>query len=150
MEFLRQALSQSLQTGFFNQLIHSNSEYLPELLVNDKSVGKKVLTTIDRELKKCDEFWFSVAFVTTSGVATLINTLVDLENKGIQGKILVSQYLNFSQPEALKKLLLFKNIELRIAVKGNFHSKGYLFKNGSVNDLIIGTAISCPFFYKNF
>ena len=140
MEFLRQALSQSLQTGFINQLIHSNSEYLPELLVNDKSVGKKVLTTIDRELKKCDEFWFSVAFVTTSGVATLINTLVDLENKGIQGKILVSQYLNFSQPEALKKLLLFKNIELRIAVKGNFHSKGYLFKNGSVNDLIIGSS----------
>jgi len=140
MEFLKEALSQSLQTGFLDQLIHSNKDYLPQLLVNDKVSGKKVLTTIDRELKQCDEFWFSVAFVTTSGVATLINTLIDLEKEGKKGKILVSQYLNFSQPEALKRLLLFKNIELKIAVKGNFHSKGYLFKNGIVNNLIIGSS----------
>ena len=140
MEFLKEALSQSIQTGFLDQLIHSNKDYLPQLLVNDKVAGKKVLTTIDRELKQCDEFWFSVAFVTTSGVATLINTLIDLEKEGKKGKILVSQYLNFSHPEALKRLLLFENIELKIAVKGNFHSKGYLFKNGVVNNLIIGSS----------
>lgn len=140
MEHLRDALHKSLQTGFIDQSIISNNEYLPQLLVNDKSKGKKILTTIDWQLKNCDEFWFSVAFVTTSGVATLINTLVELEEKGIKGKILVSQYLNFSQPEALKKLLRFKNIELKIVVDGNFHSKGYLFKNDKLNDLIIGSS----------
>ncbi|MBK7762896.1 MAG: DEAD/DEAH box helicase [Bacteroidetes bacterium] len=140
MEFLREALSASLQTGFIDQLVHSNKEYRPEMILNDKSAGKKVLTTIDRELKSCEEFWFSVAFVTTSGIATLMNTLLELEEKGIQGKILVSQYLNFSQPEALKRLLKFKNIKLKIAVNTKFHSKGYLFKKGIVNDLIIGSS----------
>lgn len=140
MEHLNEALNKSLQTGFIDQSIISNNEYLPELLTNDKTNGKKILTTIDWELKKCNEFWFSVAFVTTSGVATLINTLLELEERGIKGKILVSQYLNFSQPEALKKLLLFKNVELKIVIDGNFHSKGYLFKNDKLSDLIIGSS----------
>src|ERR1035437_8384369 len=131
MQLIKDVLYKSLQTGFIDQTVISNNEYLPQLLINDKNTGKKILTTIDWELKKCDEFWFSVAFVTTSGVATLINSLIELEEKGIKGKILVSQYLNFSQPEALKKLLLFKNIELKIVIDGNFHSKGYLFKNRS-------------------
>ena len=140
MEFLQKALSESLHTGFIDQLNQSNAEYLPQIIINDKSVGKKVLTTIDNELKKCEEFWFSVAFVTTNGVATIKNNLIELDKKNIKGKILVSQYLNFSQPEALRQLLMFKNVELKIATKGKFHSKGYLFKKGKVNDLIIGSS----------
>jgi HKD family nuclease len=51
--------------------------------------------------------YISVAFVTTSGVATIINKLKELQSE-ITGQILVSQYLNFTQPEALKRLLQFK------------------------------------------
>ena len=40
------------------------------------------------ELEHCDEFFFSVAFVTNSGIACLIDTLKELENKHIKGKIL--------------------------------------------------------------
>ena len=104
---------------------------MPQLLTNDKLQGKKVLTTLLKELRDLeekDEFWFSVAFVTTSGVATLIDSFIELEKRGIKGKVLVSQYLNFTQPEALKRLLQFKNIDLRIVTEGDFHSKGYLFK----------------------
>lgn len=140
MSVIKDELEQSLQTGFIDKIIHSNKNYRPQLLINDKSSGKKVLTTIDRKLQECDEFWFSVAFVTTSGVATLINTFVELEKKGIKGKLLVSQYLNFTQPEALKRILQFNNIELKIAVDGDFHSKGYLFKNCELFDLIIGSS----------
>ena len=117
-------LEQSLQSGFINHILPSYSEYLPQFLVNDKIEGKKILSTIIKELNKCDEFWFSVAFVTTSGVATLIETLIALEKRGIKGKILVSQYLNFTQPEALKRLLQFKNLEIKIAIDNAFHSKG--------------------------
>jgi len=140
MEFLNNALSASLQKGFINHLNHSGNEYLPQLVLNDKEAGKKVLTTIDSGLKHCEEFWFSVAFVTTSGIATIINRLIELEKKGVKGKMLVSQYLNFSQPEALKQILKFKNITLKIATQGNFHSKGYLFLKGTINDLIIGSS----------
>lgn len=133
-------LEQSLKTGFIDHKLPSDYSYLPHLIVNDKKECKKVLTTILHSLNKCEEFWFSVAFVTTNGVATLIETLINLEQKGIKGKILVSQYLNFTQPEALKRLMQFKNIELKIAIDNAFHSKGYLFKNKNVYDLIIGSS----------
>ena len=134
------ALSQSLQTGYIDKQIHSEKELLPQLLVNDKVAGIKVLTALDTEFQKCDEFWISVAFLTSSGLAAIINRLDDLQLRGIQGKILVSQYLNFTQPTALKKLLRFNNIELRIATEGNFHSKGFLFKKGTFYNLIIGSS----------
>jgi superfamily II DNA or RNA helicase len=137
---IHKALSESIHTGFINQLIQSDKAYRPELLTNDHKQGKKVLSTILRELETCEEFWFSVAFVTTGGIATLINALLELERKNVKGKILASQYLNFTQPEALKRIKQFKNIELRIATKGSFHSKGYLFKKKGIYDLIIGSS----------
>lgn len=137
---IRQALSKSIQTGFIDQMIQSDKSYRPELLTNDQKQGTKVLSTILRELETCEEFWFSVAFVTTGGIATIINTLIELEKRNIKGKILASQYLNFTQPEALKRLKQFTNIELRIATEGSFHSKGYLFKKNGVYDLIIGSS----------
>ncbi|MGL6120997.1 MAG: phospholipase D-like domain-containing protein, partial [Fusobacteriaceae bacterium] len=133
-------LLESLKTGFIDKTILSKDEYKPQILINNKQKNIKVLTTIERELKNCDEFWFSVAFVTKSGVATLINTFEQLKNKGIRGKILVSQYLNFTEPEALKTLLKFENIELKIAVKNDYHAKGYLFKKNENYNLIIGSS----------
>jgi superfamily II DNA or RNA helicase len=140
MNSVTSELFKSLQTGFIDSIAHSKTEYRPQLIVNDKQTGKKVLTTIDYELNRCDEFWFSVAFITTSGIATLHNTLLELEERGVKGKILASQYLNFTQPEALRKLLKFDNIELRIAADSAFHSKGYLFKDKELYSLIIGSS----------
>ncbi|SES62087.1 Helicase conserved C-terminal domain-containing protein [Methanococcoides vulcani] len=134
------SLLDSLKTGFIDQSLTSKKEYLPELLVNDSDNGKKVLQTISRELKNCDEFWFSVAFATKSGVTSLINSFQELENNGINGKVLVSQYQYFTQPEALRSLSKFKNIDLKIAVNCDFHAKGYLFKKSNRYDLIIGSS----------
>lgn len=130
----------SLYTGFINKLTPSKKEYLPEIISNDKIEGKKVLTTIIKELKSCEEYWFSVAFLTKSGVATLINLLEELERKKVKGRLLVSQYQNFTQPEALKTLRQLKTIDLKIAVEGEFHAKGYLFKNQKNYNLIIGSS----------
>ena len=140
MDKLLQVFNESLQTGYVDKSILSDVIYQPELLVNQKVPPKKVLSTIIQELENCDEFFISVAFVTTSGVATIINTLKELENREVKGKILVSQYLNFTQPEALRKLLKFQNIDLRIATKGNAHSKGYLFRTKEYHNLIIGSS----------
>ncbi|MFT5760432.1 MAG: superfamily II DNA or RNA helicase/HKD family nuclease/SOS-response transcriptional repressor LexA [Alteromonadaceae bacterium] len=133
-------LSKSLKTGFIDKESISEKLYQPTLLINKKNPRQKVLSTILKELLYCDEFYISVAFVTTSGVATLMNTLKDLEEKGVKGKVVVSQYLNFTQPEALRKLLKFTNIELRIAINQNSHSKGYLFKKSEYHNLIIGSS----------
>lgn len=139
---LNETLINSLKTGFIDKSLQSsNRAYRPELITNDIENNKIVLSTIINELEKCEEFWISVAFITTGGIATIINTLIALEKKEIKGKILASQYLNFTQPEALKRLKQFKNIELRIAVDGANHSKGYLFKKpDSSHNLIIGSS----------
>jgi superfamily II DNA or RNA helicase/HKD family nuclease len=140
MDKIVQIFNSSLQTGYVNKTVFSDLAYQPELLVNQKNPPKKVLTTILNELENCNQFYISVAFVTTSGVATIINKLKELENRKISGQILVSQYLNFTQPEALRRLLQFKNIDLRIATTGNAHAKGYIFKNKYHYNLIVGSS----------
>ena len=121
MDKFRDDFNGSIQTGFFDKTISSYSGYRPHLLTNQKQPTKKILTSIIQELDLCDRFFISVAFVTTSGIATIINKLKELENKGIKGEILVSQYLNFTQPEALKRLSQFKNIHLKVSTSGNTH-----------------------------
>lgn len=140
MQHSYEDLSLSLHTGFIDKAIISQDQYQPNLLLNDKSRGKKVLSAILKELKHCNRFWFSVAFLTKSGMATLMNTLKVLEDEGIKGKVLVSQYLNFTHPEALKTLLKFNNIETRISITDAFHSKGYLFKRDDHYNLIVGSS----------
>ncbi len=130
----------NIKAGFIEKSIESSGEYIPKLLTNEPSAGVKVLSSIIAELNSCQEFWFSVAFLTNGGLQSLLNTFKELQNQQIKGRILVSQYLNFTQPEALKRLLKFKNIELRINTNDNFHSKGYLFKKGDYYNLIIGSS----------
>ncbi len=140
MDKVIQIFNSSLQTGYVDKNVLSDLAYQPELLVNQKNPPKKVLSTILHELENCNQFYISVAFVTTSGVATIINKLKELENREITGQILVSQYLNFTQPEALKRLSQFKNIDLRITTTGNAHAKGYIFKNKEHYNLIVGSS----------
>lgn len=140
MNYSNLELINGLQTGFVDKQIVSQNDFIPKILLNDKVAGKKVLSSIINELNGCNEFWFSVAFVTTGGVASLKNTLDEISNRNVKGKILVSQYLNFTQPEALRQLLKFKNIELRISINTNFHAKGYLFKKDEYYNLIIGSS----------
>ena len=56
MNLVYNKLTESLQTGFINQNTPSYIEYLPQLLVNDKKEGKKVLSTILQQLNTCEEF----------------------------------------------------------------------------------------------
>ena len=141
MSILDHHLKQSLVKGYISEKEESKLELLPEFLTNDAASNQKVLTTIIKELQNCEEFWFSVAFITTSGVATLMNTLIELKKRNIKGRIVASKYLNFTQPLALERLLEnFSNIELRIAEHGDFHAKGYLFRKGETYNMIIGSS----------
>ncbi|WP_070138164.1 DUF3427 domain-containing protein [Crocinitomix algicola] len=140
MEDFISQFKKSLETGFIDKNIGSEFLYQPKLLVNSKNPKKKILSSLLWELQTCESFFISVAFLTTGGVATIINVLHELEQKGVQGKIVVSQYLNFTQPEALRRLLQFKNIELKIATNVDAHSKGYLFRKKNHYSLIVGSS----------
>ncbi|NFS30454.1 DUF3427 domain-containing protein [Clostridium botulinum] len=128
------------KTGLINSMINSNLALIPKLIVNDYSKGNKVLNELISELNKCEEFFISVAFITSSGIIPLLETLKNLNKKGIKGKILTTDYLNFSEPKALKKLLEFPNIEIKLYSKENFHTKGYIFKYSDHYKLIVGSS----------
>lgn len=73
--------------------------------------------------------------------------------KGVPGKILTTNYLNFSEPVALKKLHELKNIRLKMfdteSAGIGFHTKGYIFRKKDIYRIIIGssnitnTALTC-------
>lgn len=140
MEAIKLAIQQAVITGFVDETNSSLNDYRPSILKNDPITNEKVLSTILEELRVCESFFLSVAFITSGGVASIIGTLMDLEEKGIHGKILVSEYLNFTEPEALRKLLQLKNVELKIARDSDFHSKGFLFTHSSYYSIIIGSS----------
>ena len=57
---------------------------------------------------------------------------------------MTTNYLMFSEPEALEKLAGLKNIELRMYVTnaetGGFHTKGYIFRKEEIYRIIIGSS----------
>lgn len=104
---------------------------LPQFISNDYKNGKKVLATLEDELLHCEEFIMSVAFITSSGIVSLLPIFKELEDRNIKGKILTTDYLAFSEPKALMRLSEFSNIELkmyRVETPVGFHTKGYIFK----------------------
>ena len=88
-------LRKDLHKGFVDKESHAIGDYQPKLLLNTSE--RTVLGDLQRDLQNCDQFWFSVAFITTDGLAALIETLKELEQKGVKGKILVSEYLHFTK-----------------------------------------------------
>ena len=138
---IKESLAAGLGTGFIDCNLASLEQYHPKLVVNDHKRGIKVLSSILQELRQCEEFFLSVAFITNSGVASIINTLQELDDgKKVKGKIITSQYQNFTEPAALKRLLQFKNIDLRIVTEDNFHAKGYIFRREDRYSFIIGSS----------
>ena len=91
-----------------------NQTYQPQLLFNDYKQGMKLSYEIIQQLNSCDSFQLSIAFISLSGLATLKQTLLDLQNKNISGKIITSTYLGFNEPKVFKELLKFNNLEIRI------------------------------------
>ena len=129
-------LLKSLQTGFISKTYHSVNE-----------LEKKILSSLVEELESCEAFDFSVAFINNEGLAAIKQTLDELaiysENhpdKAVKGRILTTNYLNFTQPSALRELMQFPNIEIRAYTKGGFHPKGYIFKQSNYYSMIIGSA----------
>jgi superfamily II DNA or RNA helicase len=144
LEMKVQEVKQSLETAFIDGTINSNLAYQPEFISNDYKQGKKVLVSLEKELKKCDEFFISVAFIKLSGITPLLMILKELEKKGIPGKIITTDYQLFTEPKALDKLASLKNISLKIyccdSPKDGFHTKGYIFREDELYRIIIGSS----------
>ncbi len=137
-------LHNGFETAFVDASFNSNLAYRPQFVYNDNKNGQKVFSSIDDELSKCDSFAISVAFITRGGITPLLQTLQELERKGIKGRILTTDYLCFSDPVALDTIASLSNIELRMyqteRAGNGFHTKGYIFQKSEEYRFIIGSS----------
>ena len=143
MEDKIKLLQQGLTTAFISKDTSSNLAYKPQFISNNCKEGKKVIASIEDELLLCDEFFISVAFITKGGITPLLQTLKELEQKGVPGKILTTDYLMFTDPQAIEKLHGLKNIEIKMYMTEQtdegFHTKGYIFKKEEMYRIIVGS-----------
>ena len=137
-------IRQGFETAYINGTLASNLEYKPSFVSNNPKEGKKVISTIEEELLRCEHFQISVAFITMGGITPLLQTLKELERKGVVGEILTTNYLNFSEPRALEKLNELSNITLKMydveVANEGFHTKGYIFRKEEIYHIIIGSS----------
>ncbi len=119
-------------------------EYLnrePSLITNQRS--HTFYEEITNSLKSCNRFYFSVAFINYSGLQLLLDLFSSLENNNVQGKIITSTYLNFTDVKSLRKLTTFSNIDTKIYIADKyigFHTKGYIFEYDHYYKIIIGSS----------
>lgn len=112
-----------------------------KLIVNTEKGN--LLSEIVRSLRECEGFHFSVAFVNFSGLQLLLDSLKEAEDKGINGRIITSTYLNFTDAKALMKIKEYNNIDLKIFVTDKeigFHTKAYIFDYPDYYKVIIGSS----------
>lgn len=137
-------LMYGVKTGFIQKETESKQEIRPKLIYNNSDKNLTVLSVVKEELRDCNTFWFSVAFVSQDGMATLKQSLAEAAARGVEGRILTSNYLSFNSPKALRELLLLKNVEVRV-FEGQLHTKGYCFTyctnpEKTFKNLIVGSS----------
>lgn len=132
-------LEQSLKKAFMNKEIEG-SHYDPKLIINRPKEKEFLLNVLQEEIDSCEDFFFSVAFITQDGLNALKSHLSDLADRGISGRLLTSTYLGFNHPDMFESLLAIPNIDVRISAKSGFHSKGYLFSQKDYHSFIIGSS----------
>ncbi|MBB6452566.1 superfamily II DNA or RNA helicase [Salirhabdus euzebyi] len=140
MENIVDSLKESLYKGFIDHSHNKSDVFKPKLLVNNLLQSEDVLSSLLEELNYCQEFFFSVAFITESGLATLKSYLWDLKQRGIKGRILTSTFLQFNKPKVFRELLKMSNVEVRLTDLKGFHSKGYIFRHNTHYSLIVGSS----------
>lgn len=143
-------LQRAIRSAFIGGEEELSSSLEPALLFNDKNERIKVVDAIKEELSHSLSFRFSIAFITKGGLQLLKETFRSLKDKGITGQILTTDYLSFTDPEALLDLKTnFPNIEVRMyktlsQSEDGFHIKGYIFEQPgertSIYKAIIGSS----------
>lgn len=130
-------LSPDVRFGFLDSSVAAPQIYNPKLVANRD--GDTMLSAIQEQLITAHEFVFSVAFITSDGLAALKQALVDFNG---QGTIITSRYLDFNEPDMFRELLNLHGVKVLVhdIPSAGFHAKGYLFTNRAGVTAIIGSS----------
>ena len=95
-------------------MCNSESQKINTSLVLNQPRKTRVLSAINTELNSCTEYDFYVAFVNAEGVASLKQAMLEASKRGVRGRVLLSDYLQFTDPIALRELKKFRNVEILV------------------------------------
>jgi superfamily II DNA or RNA helicase/HKD family nuclease/protein-L-isoaspartate O-methyltransferase len=105
------------------------------------------LPHLSAEFARCNRADLAVAFIKTTGLRLLWSDLQAMAEAGGNNRVrvLTSDYLDITDPEALRLLLLLQEngAEVRVYTtqnQGSFHLKAYLFARIEEERLVSGTA----------
>lgn len=98
-------LQEGLTTAYIDGTAAANLAYKPAFVSNNPEEGKKVISVIEDELMKCDQFQISVAFITNEVAQTMTECYKLLANK----KTLIERIE--MNPETLDMIYINKNNE---------------------------------------
>ncbi len=144
VKYSDEEMERGFNAAFMNSCAVSDALFRPQFLSNIPREGKKVLPELEELLLSCDSYFMSVAFITMDGITPLLETLRELDGKGVRGRILTTDYLAFSDPRALDRLDSFSSIELRMFCSHTagygLHSKGYVFRKDETYRIVIGSS----------
>lgn len=106
---------------------------------------KPILPKLEQCIKKSKKMYFVVSFIRDSGIKLLIKLIEEAVDEGKEVKIITSNYMNITEPNALYRL---KNIfEERENVKIfdnpniSFHPKTYIFEyEDGGGEILIGSS----------
>lgn len=129
----------------FSDLEKLKGLYSNRFIDNNYDKGRKVSYELNHLLSTCEEFIFSVAFITYSGIEQIKGELLNARDLNKKGKILTTNFEYFTEPKALEDLIEnFPNIEIRMFDVNkeaiNFHTKGYIFKKNDKYKFLIGSS----------
>lgn len=85
-----------------------------QFVSNNRVTNTIVLKELQNELLNCESFTMSVAFITEGGLTMILQQLKELKERGIQGRILTSEYNHFNNPKVFKRLATIPNVEVKV------------------------------------
>lgn len=134
---LARLLELDVRFGYLDQTVSAPKTSSPRIIVNGST--ESMLRAIRRELATCDEFVFSVAFVSAGAISLLKQELAEF---GKPGTIVTSDYLGFNRPDAFSELLALQRfgIDGRFHTARAYHPKGYIFRHGDRTTAILGSS----------
>lgn len=129
-----------VQDGSANYSYVLTEHAADKFVTNNQAQRQRVLTEIKLALVDAETFDSAVAFITKSGVVSLLQALEEFTARGGKARIVASDYLCFTQPDALEMLLNTPGIEVRLLKGAQYHGKLFLFHNPNTSKVLVGSS----------
>lgn len=108
------------------------------LISNNK---RNMYESLKKSIQESDEIIMNVSFIRDSGMKLLIKDLKEAKERGKRIKILTSDYMKVTEPNALYRLLEIGGVKIfDNPLNKSFHPKTYIFKRKDDFEIYVGSS----------